>query len=113
MKWTSDRTEAFLCDAHGRDHVTHAEMAMDEGGKILALKVHTIANLGAYLSTFSSSVPTYLYAPLLSGQYNIPAIYCEVDGRLHQHRAGRRYRGAGRPEATFVIERLVGSRRAS
>ncbi|WP_099901685.1 xanthine dehydrogenase family protein molybdopterin-binding subunit, partial [Methylobacterium frigidaeris] len=107
VKWTSDRTEAFLCDAHGRDHVTHAELAMDEGGKILALKVHTIANLGAYLSTFSSSVPTYLYAPLLSGQYNIPAIYCEVDGVYTNTAPVDAYRGAGRPEATFVIERLV------
>ncbi len=107
VKWTSDRTEAFLCDAHGRDHVTHAELAMDEGGKILGLKVHTIANLGAYLSTFSSSVPTYLYAPLLSGQYNIPAIYCEVDGVYTNTAPVDAYRGAGRPEATFVIERLV------
>ena len=72
-------TEAFLSDAHGRDHVTHAELAIDENGKILGLRVQTKANLGAYLSTFSSSVPTYLYAPLLSGQYDIPAIYCEVD----------------------------------
>ncbi|MDB5509829.1 MAG: xanthine dehydrogenase family protein molybdopterin-binding subunit, partial [Hyphomicrobiales bacterium] len=79
VKWTSDRTEAFLADAHGRDHVTHAEMALDDKGRILGLRVHTTANLGAYLSTFSSSVPTYLYAPLLSGQYDIPAIYCEVD----------------------------------
>jgi carbon-monoxide dehydrogenase large subunit len=65
--------------AHGRDHVTHAEMAFGEDGKITGLKVKTIANLGAYMSTFSSSVPTYLYATLLSGQYDIPAIYCEVD----------------------------------
>ncbi|GJD50965.1 Carbon monoxide dehydrogenase large chain [Methylobacterium crusticola] len=107
VKWTSDRTEAFLCDAHGRDHVTHAEMALDESGRILALKVHTIANLGAYLSTFASSVPTYLYAPLLSGQYNIPAIYCEVDGVYTNTAPVDAYRGAGRPEATFVIERLA------
>ena len=66
VKWTSDRNEAFLADAHGRDHVTHAELACDESGKIIALRVSTIDNLGAYLSTFSSSVPTYLYAPLLS-----------------------------------------------
>ncbi|MBV9753205.1 MAG: xanthine dehydrogenase family protein molybdopterin-binding subunit, partial [Hyphomicrobiales bacterium] len=80
VKWTSDRTEAFLSDAHGRDHVTHAELATDENGKITALRAKTIANLGGYLSTFSSSVPTYLYAPLLSGQYDIANIYCEVDG---------------------------------
>ncbi|HEV2559770.1 MAG TPA: xanthine dehydrogenase family protein molybdopterin-binding subunit [Microvirga sp.] len=107
VKWTSDRTEAFLADAHGRDHVTHAELAMDEGGKIIGLRVHTIANLGAYLSTFSSSVPTYLYAPLLSGQYDIPAIYCEVDGVYTNTAPVDAYRGAGRPEATFVVERIV------
>ncbi|HEX2725258.1 MAG TPA: xanthine dehydrogenase family protein molybdopterin-binding subunit, partial [Beijerinckiaceae bacterium] len=107
VKWTSDRNEAFLADAHGRDHVTHAEMAMDENGRILGLRVSTIANLGAYLSTFASSVPTYLYAPLLSGQYDIPAIYCEVDGVYTNTAPVDAYRGAGRPEATFVIERLV------
>jgi aerobic carbon-monoxide dehydrogenase large subunit len=107
VKWTADRTEAFLADAHGRDHVTHAELAMDAGGKILALRASTKANLGGYLSTFSSSVPTYLYAPLLSGQYDIPAIYCEVDAVYTNTAPVDAYRGAGRPEATFVVERLV------
>ena len=107
VKWTADRSEAFLADAHGRDHVTHAEMAFGEGGKIAALKVKTIANLGAYMSTFSSSVPTYLYATLLSGQYDIPAIYCEVDAVYTNTVPVDAYRGAGRPEATFVVERLV------
>jgi carbon-monoxide dehydrogenase large subunit len=107
VKWTCDRTEAFLCDAHGRDHVTHAELAMDETGKILGLRVHTTANLGAYLSTFSSSVPTYLYAPLLSGSYDIPAIYAEVDAVYTNTAPVDAYRGAGRPEATFVVERLM------
>jgi aerobic carbon-monoxide dehydrogenase large subunit len=107
VKWNSDRTEAFLSDAHGRDHVTEAQMAIDENGKITGLRVHTIANLGAYLSTFSSSVPTYLYAPLLSGQYNIPAIYAEVDAVYTTTAPVDAYRGAGRPEATFVVERLV------
>ncbi len=107
VKWTADRTEAFLSDAHGRDHVTTAELAMDADGKILALRANTKANLGAYLSTFASSVPTYLYAPLLSGQYNIPAIYCEVDGVYTNTAPVDAYRGAGRPEATFVVERLV------
>ena len=78
-----------------------------------ALRVNTIANLGAYLSTFASSVPTYLYAPLLSGQYNIPAIYAEVDGVYTNTAPVDAYRGAGRPEATFVIERLSKSRRAN
>src|SRR5215468_543927 len=107
VKWVCDRSEAFLADAHGRDHVSHAEMAFDEGGKITALKVKTIANLGAYMSTFSSSIPTYLYATLLSGQYDIPAIYCEVDALYTNTVPVDAYRGAGRPEATFVVERLV------
>ena len=107
VKWTSDRSEAFLTDAHGRDHVTHAEMAFDAEGTIVALRAKTIANLGAYMSTFSSSVPTYLYATLLSGQYGIPAIYCEVDAVYTNTVPVDAYRGAGRPEATFVVERLV------
>jgi carbon-monoxide dehydrogenase large subunit len=107
VKWVADRSEAFLCDAHGRDHVTHAEMAFGENGKIVALRAKTIANLGAYMSTFSSSVPTYLYATLLSGQYAIPAIYCEVDAVYTNTVPVDAYRGAGRPEATFVVERLV------
>jgi aerobic carbon-monoxide dehydrogenase large subunit len=107
VKWNSDRTEAFLSDAHGRDHVTHAELALDAGGKITGLRVHTIANLGAYLSTFASSVPTYLYGTLLSGQYAIPSIYCEVDAVYTTTAPVDAYRGAGRPEATFVIERIV------
>jgi carbon-monoxide dehydrogenase large subunit len=107
VKWNSDRSEAFLTDAHGRDHVTHAEMAFDHEGKITGLRAKTIANLGAYMSTFSSSVPTYLYATLLSGQYGIPNIYCEVDAVYTNTVPVDAYRGAGRPEATFVVERLV------
>src|SRR5215813_957186 len=107
VKWVCDRSEAFLADAHGRDHVTHAEMAFDESGRITALKVKTIANLGAYMSTFSSSIPTYLYGTLLSGQYDIAHIYCEVDAVYTNTVPVDAYRGAGRPEATFVVERLV------
>src|SRR5262245_31338689 len=107
INWTAERSESFLADAHGRDHITAAELAVDGDGKILAMRVKTKANLGAYLSTFASSVPTYLYAPLLSGQYNIPAIYCEVDGVYTTTAPVDAYRGAGRPEATFVVERLV------
>jgi carbon-monoxide dehydrogenase large subunit len=107
VKWVADRSEAFLADAHGRDHITHAEMAFDGDGKILALRAKTTANLGAYMSTFSSSVPTYLYATLLSGQYEIPHIYCEVDAVYTNTVPVDAYRGAGRPEATFVVERLV------
>ncbi len=107
VKWVAERSESFLSDAHGRDHVTHAEMAFDGEGKIVGLRAKTIANLGAYMSTFSSSVPTYLYATLLSGQYEIPQIYCEVDAVYTNTVPVDAYRGAGRPEATFVVERLV------
>jgi carbon-monoxide dehydrogenase large subunit len=107
VKWVADRSEAFLADAHGRDHVTHAEMGFDAGGKIVGLRVKTIANLGAYMSTFSSSVPTYLYGTLLSGQYAIPHISCEVDAVYTNTVPVDALRGAGRPEATFVVERLV------
>ncbi len=107
VKWTGERSESFLVDAHGRDHVTHAELALDENGKFLALKVDTIANLGAYLSTFSTAVPTYLYATLLAGQYATPVIYCNVKAVLSNTAPVDAYRGAGRPEASYVIERLV------
>ncbi len=107
VRWTAERNESFQSDAHGRDHITHAELAVDEKGKITALKVKTLANIGSYMSTFSSAVPTFLYAPLLSGQYEIPAIYCEVDGVFTNTAPVDAYRGAGRPEACFVIERIV------
>jgi aerobic carbon-monoxide dehydrogenase large subunit len=107
VKWTAERTESFLADAHGRDHVSHAELALDTNGKMLALRVHTIANLGAYPSTFWASVPTYLYAILLSGQYDIPAIYAEVDAVYTNTVSVDAVRGAGRPEATFLVERIV------
>jgi aerobic carbon-monoxide dehydrogenase large subunit len=107
IKWTAERTESFLADAHGRDHVTEAELATDSNGNITGLRVHTIAAMGAYLSTFASCVPTYLYATLLSGQYNIPAIYAEVDAVYTNTAPVDAYRGAGRPEATYVVERIV------
>src|ERR1700719_3763138 len=107
VKWTGDRTEAFLTDAHGRDHVSKAEMAFDKDNKILGLRVKTHANFGAYMSLFSSAVPTYLYATLLSGQYNIPAIYAEVMGVYTNTTPVDAYRGAGRPEASFLIERMM------
>lgn len=107
VKWTGDRTEAFLTDAHGRDHLTKAEIAFDSDNKILGLRVKTYANLGAYMSLFSSSVPTYLYATLLSGQYNIPNISAEVISVYTNTTPVDAYRGAGRPEASFVVERLM------
>ena len=107
IKWTCERSESFLTDAHGRDHVSHAEMAMDKDGKFLAMRVHTDANLGAYLSTFSTAVPTILYATLLAGQYTCPQIYVEVDTWFTNTAPVDAYRGAGRPEATYLVERLV------
>lgn len=107
IKWTAERSEAFLADAHGRDHVTIAELAMDETGQFLAFKVKTTANMGAYLSTFASSVPTYLYGTLLAGQYRTPAIYVEVDSVFTNTAPVDAYRGAGRPEATYLVERIV------
>ncbi|MFY8104874.1 MAG: xanthine dehydrogenase family protein molybdopterin-binding subunit, partial [Ramlibacter sp.] len=107
IKWTCDRSEAFLSDAHGRDHVTHGELALDKDGKFLALRVHTDANLGAYLSTFSTAVPTILYATLLAGQYTTPQVYVEVDAWFTNTAPVDAYRGAGRPEATYLLERIV------
>ena len=107
VKWTADRSESFVSDAHGRDHHTIAELAMDKDGKFLAMRVHTTANVGAYLSTFASCVPTILYATLLAGQYTTPVIYCEVTAVFTNTAPVDAYRGAGRPEATYVVERLV------
>src|SRR5216117_1284693 len=107
VKWTGDRSEAFLTDAHGRDHISKAEMAFDKDNKILALRVKTHANLGAYMSLFSSAVPTYLYVTLLSGQYVIPAIYAEVVAVYTNTTPVDAYRGAGRPEASYLLERMM------
>ena len=107
VKWTADRSESFLADTHGRDHVTHAEMAMDKDGKFLALRVHSDVNLGAYLATFGPCVPTILYGTLLAGQYTTPQIYVEVDGWFTNTCPVDAYRGAGRPEAAYLVERLV------
>ena len=107
VKWTAERSESFLSDAHGRDHVTVAELAMDKDGKFLAMRVNTTASMGAYLSTFASCIPTILYATLLAGQYTTPLIYCQVTAVFTNTAPVDAYRGAGRPEATYVVERLV------
>ncbi len=107
IKWTAERSESFATDAHGRDHETHAELALDKDGKFLGLRVATKANVGAYLSTFGSSVPTYLYATLLAGVYTTPAIYAEVQTVFTNTVPVDAYRGAGRPECTYLLERLV------
>ena len=107
VKWTAERSESFLSDAQGRDHVSHAELALDKDGRFLALRVATTANLGAYLSSFAPLVPTYLYATLLAGQYTTPAIHCTVKAVFSNTVPVDALRGAGRPEATYLIERLV------
>ncbi len=107
VKWTADRSESFVSDAHGRDHVTKVELALDGNGKFLALRETTLANMGAYLSTFAPCVPTYLHGTLLAGQYSTPAIYCEVKAVFTNTVPVDAYRGAGRPEATYLLERIV------
>ena len=107
IKWTAERSESFLTDAHGRDHATKVELALDAQGNFLAMRVATVANMGAYLSTFASAVPTILYATLLAGQYKTPAIYAEVKAVFTNTAPVDAYRGAGRPEATYVVERIV------
>ena len=107
IKWTAERSESFMTDAQGRDHVSHAELALDKDGKFLGLRVSTKANMGAYLSTFAPCVPTYLYATLLAGVYTTPVIYAEVKAVFTHTVPVDAYRGAGRPEATYLLERLV------
>src|SRR5207245_1272259 len=99
--------DAFVSDAPGRDHITTAELALDKDGSFMAMRVRTTANMGAYLSTFASCIPTILYATLLAGQYKTPAIYCEVTAVFTNTTPVDAYRGAGRPDATYVVERLV------
>jgi len=105
--WTATRGESFLADAHGRDHLTSAELALSEDGLFLGLRVRTNAALGAHLSTFASAVPTFMYGTLLSGQYRTPAIHAVVDAYFTNTGPVDAYRGAGRPEASYVVERLV------
>ena len=107
VKWTADRTQAFLTDCHGRDHVNDVQLGLDENNKIVGLRVDTVCNLGAYLSAFSVVVPTYLHGTLLSGQYDIPAIYTNVKGMATNTVNVDAYRGAGRPEATYLLERTM------
>ncbi|OGK76822.1 MAG: carbon monoxide dehydrogenase [Candidatus Rokubacteria bacterium GWC2_70_24] len=107
IRWTSDRREAFQTDAQGRDHVTDAEVALSKDGTMLGLRVKTTANLGAYLSTFAPAVPTFLYATLLNGVYAFGAIHAEVTGVFTNTTPVDAYRGAGRPEAAYLLERMV------
>lgn len=107
VKWTAERSESFLTDCHGRDHTTKAQMGFDKEGNIVGLRVKTFANLGAYLSTFAACVPTYLHGTLLQGLYKTPAIHVDVTGVFTNTTPVDAYRGAGRPEATYLLERLM------
>ncbi|MFN8582334.1 MAG: molybdopterin cofactor-binding domain-containing protein, partial [Gemmatimonadaceae bacterium] len=107
VKWTATRSESFMTDSQGRDHATDAEMAFDANGKLLGLRVHTVANMGAYFTLFAPAVPTYLYGTLLSGQYAIPAIHCTVVAAYTSTTPVDAYRGAGRPEACYLLERMM------
>ena len=107
VKWISDRSEAFLSDTHGRDHVTKAKMALDKDGIFTGIKINTTANMGAYLSNFAIFIPTLAGTAMLAGCYKTPVIYVNVLGVFTNTPAIDAYRGAGRPEASFVIERLV------
>jgi carbon-monoxide dehydrogenase large subunit len=107
VKWAPERSEAFLSDTQGRDNVTDAELALDGDGKFLAIRVATIANLGAYLSNFSSFIPTLAGTQMLTGLYHLPAAYVGVKCVFTHTVPVDAYRGAGRPEAAFVVERLV------
>lgn len=107
VKWTAQRSESFLSDTHGRDHATKAEMGFDKDGKITALRVKTHASMGAYLSTFAPCVPTYLHGTLMQGVYSSPAIHVDVTAVFTSTVPVDALRGAGRPEATYVLERLL------
>src|SRR6266542_5769495 len=107
IKWTETRSEGYLATTHGRDHISYAEMPFKRDGTLLGLRVKTYANMGAYLSTFAPLIPTNLYTPLLVGVYNLPALDAEVYGVMTNTVPVDAYRGAGRPEASYLIERMM------
>ena len=107
VKWTASRSEAFISDAHGRDHVTKIELALDAENNFTALRTDTLANMGAYLSTFAPSVPTWLHGTLMAGNYKTPLIYVNVKAVFTNTVPVDAYRGAGRPEATYQLERVI------
>jgi len=107
VRWVATRAESFVADNQGRDHLTHAELALDGEGRFLALKVETSANLGAYISTFGAAIPSAIYSALLAGGYCTAAIFVEVIGVFTHTTPTDAFRGAGRPEACYVLERLA------
>ena len=107
VKWTETRSENYQATIHGRDHIEEVEMAATEDGKITGIRGRVYAGMGAYLSTAAPGIPTILHGLMYSGPYTIPAISCEVFGSYTNTTPVDAYRGAGRPEATFLLERLV------
>ena len=107
VKWIESRRENYQSTIHGRDHITYLEIAGTRDGEITGLRVKTLANLGGRLSTIGPGIPTTLYARVLSGCYKIPNVYAEVTGVYTNTTFVDAYRGAGRPEATYVIERAM------
>ena len=107
VKWTPDRADAFVTDTQGRDNITRLDLALDRELRFLALSVATIANMGAYLSNFAPEIPTASGGPMLSGVYRIPAVHVAVKGVFTHTVPVDAYRGAGRPEAAYALERLV------
>jgi carbon-monoxide dehydrogenase large subunit len=107
VKWAAERGEAFLCDTHGRDNITTGELAIDADGQFIALRTRNISNMGAYLSTFAPYIPTYAGTGVLSSVYNFKAIYANILGLFTNTMPVDAYRGAGRPEANYLVERLV------
>jgi aerobic carbon-monoxide dehydrogenase large subunit len=107
VRWTAERTESFLTDAHGRDHVTKIELACDKQGNFIAFRTETMANVGAYLSNFATVTPTFLHGTLMAGPYKVPNVYVNVKTVFTNTAPVDAYRGAGRPEATFSLERVI------
>lgn len=107
VKWVADRTESFLSDAHGRDHVTKIELACEKDGTFIAFRTETLANVGAYLSNFSTATPTFLHGTLMAGNYTVPHVYVNLKAVFTNTAPVDAYRGAGRPEATYSLERVI------
>ena len=107
VKWVADRSESFMSDAHGRDHETTIQLATDLQGNFLALRTETLANVGAYLSNFATVTPTFLHGTLMAGPYKTPLIYVNVKAVFTNTAPVDAYRGAGRPEATYSLERVI------
>ncbi|SMX39484.1 xanthine dehydrogenase family protein molybdopterin-binding subunit [Octadecabacter ascidiaceicola] len=107
VKWTATRTESFLADAHGRDHVTKIELATEKDGTFIAFRTETMANVGAYLSNFATVTPTFLHGTLMAGNYTVPNVYVNVKAVFTNTAPVDAYRGAGRPEATYSLERVI------